>query len=85
VADNVIRGNLACTGNNPAPVGTSTRIRGQATGQCAAPGDAAASRAAANGNAADARSADILAKVKSRTGAGALAASAKTGRAALKS
>lgn len=35
VADNVIRGTLACTGNDPAPVGEGNRVRGQATGQCA--------------------------------------------------
>jgi len=73
VSDNVIRGALVCTGNNPAPVGSSTRIRGQATGQCAAPAPAAAARfgpAAASGT----RKADIQAKVESRRGAGEQAA-----------
>lgn len=35
VGDNVIRGDLACTGNEPAPVGEGNRVRGAATGQCA--------------------------------------------------
>lgn len=35
VSDNVIRGNLACSDNDPAPVGEGNRVRGQATGQCA--------------------------------------------------
>lgn len=30
----IVRGDLACTGNNPAPIGDDNRVRGAATGQC---------------------------------------------------
>jgi hypothetical protein len=36
IGNDIIRGDLSCTGNSVAPAGSSTRIRGQATGQCAA-------------------------------------------------
>jgi hypothetical protein len=71
VADNVIRGTLACTGNTPATVGSSSRIRGGATGQCAPaavdPAAAKASAASAEVGDAMARKADLVAKVASRT------------------
>lgn len=42
VSSAIIRGDLTCTGNEPAPTGEGNRIRGQATGQCSdLPGPAA--------------------------------------------
>lgn len=35
VSNAIVRGSLACTGNDPAPIGVDNRIRGGATGQCA--------------------------------------------------
>jgi hypothetical protein len=84
VSDNVVRGDLTCTGNDPAPVVSNNRVRGQAAGQCAAPEASAAAARAAAGSVDD-RKAGILAKVSARTSTGASAAAAKTGRAALKS
>jgi hypothetical protein len=81
VSDNVVRGSLVCTGNTPDPVGTSSRIRGQASGQCA--GVAAPLRAnAAPSSSVDGRAADILGRAKSRSGS-SNAAAAKVGRTAL--
>jgi hypothetical protein len=34
VSDNVIRGNLACTGNEMVPTGSNNRLRGAEVGQC---------------------------------------------------
>ena len=90
VSDNVIRGTLACTGNTPATVGSSDRIRGGATGQCApVPADpAAAKESAAKDSAATAdgdalaHKAGLMAKVLSRTTEGATEADA-AGRALL--
>ena len=79
VSDNVIRGTLACTGNAPATVGSSARIRGQISGQCAGPTALAANKATAD-TAADSRRADILAKVKSRASVG-VSAAVKAGHA----
>lgn len=41
VSDAIIRGDLVCATNEPAPVGGGNRVRGEATGQCAdlQPGD----------------------------------------------
>jgi hypothetical protein len=77
VSDNVVRGSLVCTGNSTAPVGTSTRIRGQVTGQCAAPAAAAATPTVAGdrGNA-------LLDRIHARNSTGHTTA-AKTGRARL--
>ena len=80
VSDNVVRGTLACTGNSPAPTGSSARIRGQATGQCA-PAAVAPLRAAATAAGVDDRAAGILARAKSRTSSGTSAA-VRAGRAA---
>jgi hypothetical protein len=87
VSDNVIRNNLDCSGNASAPVGSSGRIRGQATGQCAAaPASAAAPNAAARSLAPNAaaksvapaasgnRGAGVLAQVKTRDSSGTSAA-----------
>jgi hypothetical protein len=86
VSDNVIRDNLTCTGNAAAPVGSSTRIRGQATDQCApAPASSAASTAgrslapnAATKSVAPAastsRASGVLAQVKTRGSSGTTAA-----------
>jgi hypothetical protein len=78
VSDNVIRGTLACTDNAVAPVGTSTRIRGGVTGQCAPAPPATAGAAAAAP--ADSRKTDLLARIKTRVDAGSGAAAA-AGRA----
>jgi hypothetical protein len=80
ISDNVVRGSLTCTGNDPGPVGSSGRIRGQATGQCAAAPLTASSAAATT--TVDTRAADILAKTKSRTSTGRTSA-VKAGRAAV--
>jgi hypothetical protein len=82
VSDNVIRGDLACTGNTPDPVVSGNRIRGHATDQCAASAAAPAARAAA-GSGTD-RTADVFSKIKNREAAGTSAAARQTGRAALK-
>jgi hypothetical protein len=77
LSDHVIRGDLVCTDNNPAPVVSGGRVRGQATGQCASPGgDSAVASTVGN------RGADILARAKSRISAGK-AAAAKAGSTAL--
>lgn len=58
--DNIIRGNLAGTGNDPAPVGEGNRVRGELRGQFAdlqAPG-AAAQRSTMRSQAATAQRAD---------------------------
>lgn len=36
VGGNVVRGDLVCTGNDPAPAGAENRVRGDMAGQCAA-------------------------------------------------
>jgi hypothetical protein len=82
VADNVVRGALVCTGNTTAPVGTSARIRGGATGQCAAPAALAGPSAATAPAAPADRKGSLLDRIHARTGAGKNLA-AKTPRAAL--
>ncbi|GIH18031.1 hypothetical protein [Rugosimonospora africana] len=91
VSDNVVRDDLTCTGNASAPVGSSSRIRGQATDQCApAPAGAAApnartlapNAAAKSAAPATSRGADALAAVKSRGNSGTAAAH-QAGRAAI--
>jgi hypothetical protein len=78
VSDNVVRGNVVCTNNAPAPVGSSGRIRGQASGQCAAaPGALAAVGVTST---VDSRGAGIVSRAKSRTATGTGAA-LKAGRA----
>jgi hypothetical protein len=81
---NVIRGDLTCTGNDPAPTGFDNRIRGAATGQCA--GLAEAGAPAAGGfsppEPAGARIAPLQARADARAGA-AQAAAAAAGRANL--
>jgi hypothetical protein len=72
ITGNVIRGDLACTGNGTAPVVSDNRIRGKATGQCA--GTAAAASPAAKAADADSRKAGIVAKIKGRTADGQKAA-----------
>lgn len=47
VAGNIVRGNLAGEGNDPAPTGAENRVRGEATGQFADLKPAAAQRMAA--------------------------------------
>jgi hypothetical protein len=34
ISDNTVRGNLTCRDNNPAPVSSNNRVRGQKQGQC---------------------------------------------------
>ena len=80
VSDNVIRGNLTCTGNNPATVGSSTRIRGQASGQCAAAPAALAPNKASADAASGSRKAGLTTKIKSRTSVGVTSA-ARAGHA----
>jgi hypothetical protein len=79
VSDNVVRGTLACTGNTPAPVGSSARIRGGTAGQCAAGADgpgAGASEAAVEPGAVADRKADLIARIRSRTTEGTTEAAA---------
>jgi hypothetical protein len=74
---NVIRGDLACTGNDPEPTGADNRIRGEATGQCAGLG--AAALAAAPFSAAgtvDSRVAGLLDRAEARAAAAQLSAAA---------
>jgi hypothetical protein len=78
---NVIRGDLSCTDNAAAPIGSGNRVRGAATGQCAALGSAAPPAAAVAAD-PDSRTAGILAAVKART-AGATAAARAAGTAQL--
>jgi hypothetical protein len=80
VSDNVIRGSLTCTGNDPAPVGSSARIRGGTNGQCAAPAPAPAGIAATS--TVQSRAAGIVARAKARTSTGTVAAT-RAGRAAI--
>jgi hypothetical protein len=80
LSDNVVRGSLVCTGNSTAPVGSSGRIRGAATGQCA-PGASAAGGAIARAGTTASRTADVRSRIRSRTAAGADAA-ARAGPAA---
>jgi hypothetical protein len=87
VSDNVIRDNLDCSGNASAPVGSSSRIRGQVSDQCAAApassvapntaGRSLSPNAAAQSVAPAAsanRGADLLAQVKTRDSSGTTAA-----------
>lgn len=46
ITGNVIAGNLACTGNNPAPYGSTNLVGGSKTGQCASLAPAPAALAA---------------------------------------
>lgn len=78
VSDNVVRGNVVCTDNAPAPVGSSARIRGQASGQCAAAPSPLA--AVAVTSTVDSRGTGILSRARSRTANGSGAA-LKAGRA----
>jgi hypothetical protein len=71
VNGNVIRGELACTGNEPAPTGAGNRVRGGATGQCA---ELVAPGAIASAAAPDARLAALLDLIATRTAAAAAAA-----------
>jgi hypothetical protein len=72
VADNVIRGALRCTGNDPEPFVSGNRVRGGATDQCAP----ATTTAAAKSGPASGRRADLLARIASRTHTGESAAAA---------
>jgi hypothetical protein len=81
VSDNVVRGTVTCTGNTPATVGTSARIRGQAVGQCA-PGAAASAAKNAAAAPSTTRQSDLRAKVAGRVAAGQSTA-ARTGQAKL--
>jgi hypothetical protein len=78
LSDNVVRGDLVCTNNNPEPVVSGNRVRGQASGQCATP----AAASAAGQSTAGSRGAELLARAKSRTSTGSVAAT-KAGRAAV--
>lgn len=64
VADNVVRGSLVCTGNSPATVGSSTRVRGGVSGECSSP--AASALDDASSDVAD-RKVDLVARIRSRT------------------
>jgi formylmethanofuran dehydrogenase subunit C len=75
IGANVVRGDFSCTGNTPAPTGTSSRIRGPATGQCSA-------LAVAPTGLPTTRVADKLAAANSRT-ADAHALAVQTGPAPL--
>lgn len=75
---NVIRGDLACTGNAAAPTGSGNRIRGQATGQCANMSPSAARAAAAPAS----RTAAVQASIKARMTKGQRDA-ARAGKASL--
>jgi hypothetical protein len=65
VADNVVRGSLVCTGNTSATVGSTARVRGGASGQCATAAAAARAAADAQGDVSD-RKAGLLARIGSR-------------------
>jgi hypothetical protein len=68
ITGNFIAGNLACTGNNPAPFGGSNLVGGSRTGQCAnlvpAPASAASTIEATDTSAP--RADNILAKIEQR-------------------
>lgn len=67
ISNNVIRGNLACSGNDPAPTGSNNRIRGQATGQCADLAPAVASFGASSKLTADSRIAGLTQRIETRS------------------
>jgi len=73
IADNVIRGALSCTGNDPTPTVSGGRIRGGANGQCAG---ASVTRPSTVVSGAPDRSAGLRQAVTDRRGAGESAAAA---------
>jgi hypothetical protein len=78
ISDNVIRGDLACSGNDPAPTGSGNRIRGEATGQCADLAPAVASFGASPSAklTADARIAGLTQQIEDRSADAAVEAAA---------
>jgi len=81
VNGNIIRGNLAGEGNDPAPIGTDNRVRGEQTGQFADL-SAAAARSLARRSAPADHGAEIKAKIADRK-AEATNEAAAAGRAAI--
>jgi hypothetical protein len=71
VNGNVIRGVLACTGNDPAPTGANNRVRGGATGQCA---ELAAPPAAASAVSPDSRITALRERIATQTAKASIAA-----------
>lgn len=65
VSNAIIRGDLVCTGNTPAPVGVDNRVRGEATGQCSDLQPASGLKMGAHDEAH--RTADTDAKIKERS------------------
>lgn len=59
IGGNVIRGDLACSDNDPEPTGADNRVRGQSTGQCA--------ELSAAGGDSDIRGTDSRAKQRAAT------------------
>ncbi len=88
VVGSVLRGTLACSGNSGAPEVTGNRLRGGASGDCAAPAAAAVGKTAAKARTTAAaastssRKDGILVKIASRSSAGQQAAK-MAGRAKL--
>jgi hypothetical protein len=78
ISDNVIRGDLACAGNDPAPTGSGNRIRGEATGQCAdlAPAVAAFGASPSERLTADSRIAELTLDIELRQAAATIEATA---------
>ncbi|WP_422647008.1 hypothetical protein [Actinoalloteichus caeruleus] len=73
VSNNIVRGDLSCTDNDPAPRGTDNRVRGESLGQCTelAPVQASARTMTL---ATQSRDADITERIETRSAEGAQAA-----------
>jgi hypothetical protein len=84
IGGNVIRDNLACTGNASAPTGSDNRVRGEATGQCAelAPAVASFGMSPSAKLTTDSRIAGLTDQIETRS-ADAAAAAAAAGPARL--
>jgi hypothetical protein len=71
ISDNVIRGDVECTGNTTAPAGANNRLRGQATDQCAELAPAPAAFGALSAITADSRIAGVTGNIDARSAAAA--------------
>jgi hypothetical protein len=77
ISDNVIRGDLVCTGNDPVPTGADNRLRGRGIGDCAdlAPVGLGLARALTP-TTIDSRTAPMRAQIEVRSASAAAAAAA---------
>jgi hypothetical protein len=77
IGANVIRDDVACTGNTTAPTGADNRLRGQALDQCAELAPAPAGFGATSAVTADSRFAGVTGNIEARSLAAAAAAAAE--------